>query len=222
MARNPRNAPSTPAPASTSISSTIAILAPNFAGSTHYGTAHQKLIYCDGGGIDLDDLDHAVQHLYTLDWADPNRLAVMGASYGGFAALSCLARLPYPWAASVSMCGPSNLLTLAKASPPTWKTFVATVLGDPDTRAEHLLERSPVTHADGITAPLFVIQGAHYRSPHSEPRHSKILTDPARRRSQRSTIPARPAAPQPQRPCATKTGRVMADTHKPRLTSSPG
>ncbi|WP_336213608.1 S9 family peptidase [Nonomuraea sp. LPB2021202275-12-8] len=139
----------------------IAILAPNFAGSTGYGTAHQKLIYCDWGGIDLDDLDQAVQYLHTLDWADPNRLAVMGASYGGFAALSCLARLPYPWAAGVSMCGPSNLLTLAKASPPTWKTFVATVLGDPDTRAEHLLARSPVTHADGINAPLFVLQGAH-------------------------------------------------------------
>ncbi|SEN78434.1 alpha/beta hydrolase family protein [Nonomuraea pusilla] len=139
----------------------IAILAPNFAGSTGYGTAHQKLIYRDWGGIDLDDLDHAIQYLRTLDWTDPNRLAVMGASYGGFAALSCLARLPYPWAAGVSICGPSNLLTLAKASPPTWKTFVATVLGDPDTCAEHLLERSPVTYADGITAPLFVIQGAH-------------------------------------------------------------
>ncbi|MFF0771859.1 S9 family peptidase [Nonomuraea wenchangensis] len=139
----------------------IAILAPNAAGSTGYGTAHQKLIYRDWGGIDLDDLDHGIRYLQTLDWADTSRLAVMGASYGGFAALSCLARLPYSWAAGVSICGPSNLVTLAKASPPTWKTFVATVLGDPDTCAEQLLERSPVTHADGITAPLFVIQGAH-------------------------------------------------------------
>ncbi|MEV4477045.1 prolyl oligopeptidase family serine peptidase [Nonomuraea sp. NPDC049504] len=139
----------------------IAILAPNAAGSTGYGTAHQKLIYRDWGGIDLDDLDHGIRHLQTLDWADTSRLAVMGASYGGFAALSCLARLPYSWVAGVSICGPSNLVTLAKASPPTWKTFVATVLGDPDTCAEHLLARSPVSHADGITAPLFVIQGAH-------------------------------------------------------------
>ncbi|NRQ30646.1 S9 family peptidase [Nonomuraea sp. NN258] len=138
----------------------IAILAPNFAGSTGYGTAHQKLIYRDWGGIDLEDLDHAIKYLQTLAWADTDRLAVMGASYGGFAALSCLARLPYSWAAGVSICGPSNLVTLAKASPPTWKTFVATVLGDPDTHAEQLLARSPVTYADGITAPLFVIQGA--------------------------------------------------------------
>ncbi|MBE1592297.1 zinc-binding dehydrogenase [Nonomuraea angiospora] len=53
----------------------IAILALNFAGSTGYGAAHQKLIYCDWGGIDLDDLDHAVQYLHALDWTDPNRLS---------------------------------------------------------------------------------------------------------------------------------------------------
>ncbi|TNY37549.1 S9 family peptidase [Thermomonospora catenispora] len=138
----------------------IAVFAPNIAGSTGYGTAHQRLIYRDWGGIDLHDLDHAVRYLHTLGWVDPDRIAVAGASYGGFAALSCLARLPYQWAAGVSICGPANLLTLAQASPPTWKTFVATVLGDPDTEAERLLARSPVTHADNITAPLYVIQGA--------------------------------------------------------------
>ncbi|MGH3389690.1 MAG: prolyl oligopeptidase family serine peptidase [Actinomadura sp.] len=138
----------------------IAVLAPNIAGSTGYGTAHQKLIYRDWGGIDLADLNHAVRFLDALSWIDRNRVAVAGASYGGFAALSCLARLPYPWAAGVSICGPTNLLTLAQASPPTWKAFVATVLGDPDTDADQLLQRSPVTYADNITAPLFIIQGA--------------------------------------------------------------
>ncbi|WP_157996006.1 S9 family peptidase [Thermomonospora amylolytica] len=147
----------------------IAVCAPNIAGSTGYGTAHQKLIYRDWGGIDLADLDRTVRYLHTLPWTDPQRIAVAGASYGGFAALSCLARLPYPWAAGVSICGPANLLTLAQASPPTWKTFVATVLGDPDTEADRLLERSPVTHADTITAPLYVIQGARDpRVPQSE------------------------------------------------------
>jgi dipeptidyl aminopeptidase/acylaminoacyl peptidase len=138
----------------------IAILAPNVAGSTGYGTAHQKLIYRDWGGTDLADLDHAVQYLHTLPWVDRDRIAVTGASYGGFAALSCLARLPYPWAAGVSICGPTNLVTLAQASPPTWKSFVATILGDPDTEADRLLQNSPVTYADNIAAPLFVIQGA--------------------------------------------------------------
>ncbi|GAA1801807.1 S9 family peptidase [Actinomadura chokoriensis] len=139
----------------------IAVLAPNIAGSTGYGLAHQKLIYRNWGGIDLDDLDHAVRHLHTLPDIDANRIAVMGGSYGGFAALSCLSRLPYPWAAGVSFCGPSNLVTLARACPPTWRPTVDAVLGNPDTDAELLTSRSPITYADAITAPLLVIQGTH-------------------------------------------------------------
>lgn len=138
----------------------IAIFAPNIAGSTGYGLAHQMLIYRDWGGIDLDDLDHAIRHLQSLPDLDADRIAVMGASYGGFAALSCLSRLRHSWTAGVSICGPTNLLTLAQACPPTWKTIVASVLGDPDTDAEHLLRRSPVTYSDAIDAPLFVVQGA--------------------------------------------------------------
>lgn len=138
----------------------IAVFAPNIAGSTGYGLAHQLLIYRDWGGIDLDDLDHAVRYLHALPGIDADRIAVMGASYGGFAALSCLARLRHPWAAGVSICGPANLLTLAQACPPTWKSTVANVLGDPDTDAERLLQRSPITYADAINVPLFVIQGA--------------------------------------------------------------
>ncbi|WP_075897758.1 alpha/beta hydrolase family protein [Actinomadura sp. CNU-125] len=139
----------------------IAILAPNIAGSTGYGRAHQLLIYRDWGGVDLDDLDHAIRYLQTSTDSDTGRIAVMGGSYGGFASLSCLARLPIPWSAGVSVCGPSNLLTLAEECPPTWKPSVAAVLGDPDTDAEHLLRRSPITYADAINAPLFVVQGAH-------------------------------------------------------------
>ncbi|MFE9107021.1 S9 family peptidase [Actinomadura geliboluensis] len=138
----------------------IAVFAPNIAGSTGYGAAHQKLIYRNWGGCDLDDLDHAACYLRSTPGIDGDRIAVMGGSYGGFAALSCLARLPYPWAAGVSMCGPTNLVTLARACPPTWKHFVAAVLGDPDTDAEYLTQRSPITYADAITAPLFVLQGA--------------------------------------------------------------
>jgi dipeptidyl aminopeptidase/acylaminoacyl peptidase len=139
----------------------IAVLAPNIAGSTGYGLTHQKLIYRDWGGIDLDDLDHAVRHLHTLPGVDADRIAVMGGSYGGFAALSCLSRLPYQWAAGVSFCGPSNLVTLARACPPTWRPTVDAVLGNPDADAEHLTRRSPITYADAITAPLLVIQGTH-------------------------------------------------------------
>ncbi|GAA2127234.1 S9 family peptidase [Actinomadura napierensis] len=158
----------------------IAVFAPNIAGSTGYGTAHQKLIYRDWGGVDLDDLDHAVRYLQAAPDLDTDRMAAMGASYGGFAALSCLSRLPYRWAAGISLCGPTNLVTLARECPPTWKTFVATVLGDPDKDADYLTERSPVTYADAIAAPLLILQGG--RDPRVPRAESGQLVDRLRRR----------------------------------------
>ncbi|MBO2447091.1 S9 family peptidase [Actinomadura barringtoniae] len=158
----------------------IAVFAPNIAGSTGYGSAYQKLIYRDWGGVDLDDLDHAVRYLGTRPEIVPDRIAVFGGSYGGFAALSCLARLPYPWAAGVSVCGPSNLITLAEEAPPTWRTYVDTVLGNPEADAELLLSRSPITHADAINAPLLVLQGA--RDPRVPRAESDGLVDRLRAR----------------------------------------
>jgi dipeptidyl aminopeptidase/acylaminoacyl peptidase len=138
----------------------IAIYAPNAAGSTGYGLTFRKLLYRDWGGVDLRDFEDATAYLKSVSWIDSNRLAVAGASYGGFAALSCLTRLPDLWTAGVSLCGPSNLVTLAAACPPTWRAFVNIVLGDPVADAELLTQRSPITYVDQLTAPLMVIQGA--------------------------------------------------------------
>jgi dipeptidyl aminopeptidase/acylaminoacyl peptidase len=153
------------------LGSGIGILAPNVRGSTGYGRAWQTRIYRDWGGIDLEDFRGAATYLRSLDWADPGRLAVLGQSYGGFAALSCLARLPDLWAAGVSVYGPTNLEMLARSMPPDWITIVRQMFGDPDTDAEELRRRSPVTYADQITAPLLVIQGAN------DPRTPKTESD---------------------------------------------
>ncbi|WNV82833.1 S9 family peptidase [Umezawaea sp. Da 62-37] len=143
------------------LSQGVAVLAPNVRGSTGYGKTYQSLILRDWGGDELLDFEHAVGYLTTLDWVDPERIGVWGASFGGFATLSCLSRLPGLWAAGVSMVGPSNLLTMARSVPETWRAEMADWVGDPDTEADFLLERSPITHVDAITAPLFVIQGAN-------------------------------------------------------------
>jgi dipeptidyl aminopeptidase/acylaminoacyl peptidase len=139
----------------------IAVLAPNIRGSTGYGKSYQKLIHRDFGGDDLKDFEAAAQYLQSLPWVDSARIGVFGGSYGGFATLSCVSRLPEYWAAAVDLVGPSNLVTFAKAVPPTWRRFMAEFCGDPYTEEEFLLERSPITYVDQIKAPLFVIQGAN-------------------------------------------------------------
>jgi dipeptidyl aminopeptidase/acylaminoacyl peptidase len=143
------------------VANRIAVLAPNVRGSNGYGRAYQRLVLRDWGGDDLRDFEAAAQYLRDQDWADPARIGVFGGSYGGFATLSCLSRLPGYFACGVDVVGPSNLVTLGKSAPPTWHEMIATTIGDPDTEADFLLSRSPITYADQIVAPLFVIQGAN-------------------------------------------------------------
>jgi len=139
----------------------VAVLAPNVRGSTGYGRAYQRLIHRDWGGDELRDFEAAVRYLRGLHWVDPDRIGVFGGSYGGFATLSCVSRLPDYWACAVSIVGPSNLVTFTRSVPPTWRPIMAAWVGDPDTEVDFLMERSPITYADAIRAPLFVVQGAN-------------------------------------------------------------
>jgi dipeptidyl aminopeptidase/acylaminoacyl peptidase len=142
------------------VSRGIAVLATNIRGSTGYGKTYQRLIQRDWGGGDLKDWDHAVRWLHEQDWVDRERIAVWGGSYGGFAVLSCVTRLPDYWAAAVDIFGPYNLLSFAKAVPPTWRRMMKRFVGDPEEDADLLRERSPMTYIDNAKAPLLVIQGA--------------------------------------------------------------
>jgi dipeptidyl aminopeptidase/acylaminoacyl peptidase len=138
----------------------IGVLATNIRGSTGYGKTYQRLIQRDWGGGDLKDWDHAVQWLRAKDWVDAERIGVWGGSYGGFAVLTCVTRLPDYWAAAVDIFGPSNLITFAKAVPPTWRRMMKRFVGDPEEDADLLRERSPMTYIEDAKAPLLVIQGA--------------------------------------------------------------
>lgn len=138
----------------------IAVLATNIRGSTGYGASYQKLIHRDWGGDDLRDIEAAVQYLHTLPWVDGERIAVFGGSYGGFATLSAVSRLPDLWRAAVDIVGPSNLITFVQNVPPHWRSLTDALVGNPETDREMLIERSPITYVEQIKAPLFVIQGA--------------------------------------------------------------
>jgi dipeptidyl aminopeptidase/acylaminoacyl peptidase len=144
------------------VSHGLAVFAPNVRGSSGYGITYEKRSYRDWGGQDLADFADAAAYLRDQRWADPHRIGLVGRSYGGFGVLSCISRLPeYDWAAAVDWCGPANLVTFTRSQPPTWRSKVAAMIGDPDTDADFLLSRSPVSYVDQIRTPLLVIQGAN-------------------------------------------------------------
>jgi dipeptidyl aminopeptidase/acylaminoacyl peptidase len=138
----------------------FAVLAPNIRGSTGYGISYQQLIHRDWGGGELKDIEHAAKYLKSLDWIDGNRICVFGGSFGGFATLSAVTRLPEYFALGVDIVGPSNLVTFVKSVPPFWKHDMKAWVGDPEEDFEMLMERSPITYVDKVRAPLLVIQGA--------------------------------------------------------------
>ena len=139
----------------------IGVLAPNIRGSSGYGKSYQKLIHRDWGGNELKDLEHAALYLKGLDWVNSQKLGVFGGSFGGFATLSCVSRLPDYWAAAVDIVGPSNLITFTKSVPTLWKRFLKKWIGDPEEDEQMLKERSPITYVNNIKAPLLIIQGAN-------------------------------------------------------------
>ena len=139
----------------------IGVLAPNIRGSTGYGRTYQKLIHRDWGGAELEDIRHAAKWLRAQDFIEADRIGVYGGSFGGFATLSALARLPEYWSVGVDVVGPSSLVTFASSVPPHWRPFMRDLVGDPEDDREMLLERSPITYVDDIRAPLLVIQGAN-------------------------------------------------------------
>lgn len=144
-----------------------AVLQPNFRGSTGYGKAFLNAGNKEWGtGAMQHDLTDGAQWLVEEGIADPDRIGIMGGSYGGYATLAGLAFTPDLYAAGVDIVGPSNLITLLESIPPYWapiRTMFYERMGDPTTPEgeAQLMAQSPLNAADQITAPLLIIQGAN-------------------------------------------------------------
>ncbi len=141
-----------------------ATLQVNFRGSTGYGKAFLNAAINQWGERMQDDLTAGAQYLVDNNIADPDKIAIAGGSYGGYATLAGLTFTPEVYAAGVSIVGPSNLFTLLDTIPPYWesaRTMFHKRMGDPNTeegRAQ-LKRQSPFFHAKNIQAPLMVAQG---------------------------------------------------------------
>jgi dipeptidyl aminopeptidase/acylaminoacyl peptidase len=141
-----------------------ACLQVNFRGSTGYGKDFLNAGNREWGGKMHDDLVDAVRWAVGQGVADPERLAIYGGSYGGYAALAGATFTPDLFRCAVAIVGPSNLITFISTIPPYWSTFRAMLherVGNPDTDAEFLRSRSPLTHVDRIRIPMLIAQGAN-------------------------------------------------------------
>lgn len=154
-----------------------AVLQVNFRGSTGYGKAFLKAGIKELSGAMHDDLIDAVQWAVGEGLADPDRVAIFGGSYGGYATLVGVSFTPDVFAAAIDFCGPSNLVTYLRAVPDFVKPYLVNnwylYAGNPDDPEQEadLWARSPLSRVDAIRTPLMVVQGAN------DPRVTKAESD---------------------------------------------
>jgi dipeptidyl aminopeptidase/acylaminoacyl peptidase len=133
----------------------------NYRGSTGFGKAHLLAGEGEWYGRMQDDLIDAVQWAVAEGIADSERLVIMGASYGGYAALAGLTRDPELFAAAISEVGPSNLRTLLASLPPYWESGRAITERMIGVGTVDLDAISPIKHVDQIKRPLLLGHGAN-------------------------------------------------------------
>jgi len=136
------------------------IFAPNFRGSTGYGSEFVKLVEQDWGHGPRLDCVAGIEWLFENEITSREKLFLVGGSYGGYMALLLHGRHPEYFKAVVDIFGPSDLFTFVQSVPPHWKPIMERWLGDPERDKERFVKDSPVTYLDGMTKPMLVIQGA--------------------------------------------------------------
>ncbi|MFO6422225.1 alpha/beta hydrolase family protein [Motilimonas sp. KMU-193] len=129
------------------------------------------------------DITDGVEWLIEQGIADPKRVMIYGASYGGYATLAGLAFTPDLYACGVNYVGISNLHTFLMNMDESWgmgREFWLENVGNPYTDIKKLREISPYYHVDKIKAPLFVAQGA--QDPRVKQQESDQIVNALRKR----------------------------------------
>ena len=164
-----------------------AVLSVNFRASRGFGKAFINAGNLEWGGKMNDDLIDGVNWTIQEGIADPDQVAIVGGSYGGYATLWGMTNTPDTFACGVDLVGISNLTSFILGLP-YWQAdieLIAARIGDPRTEEGRafLAERSPLSYADQIKKPLLISQGAN------DPRVRKAESDQIVHAMQDANIP---------------------------------
>ena len=150
-----------------------AIYAINNRGSSGYGKTFYHLDDRKHGDVDLKDVVASKQMLIETGLMNPQRIGIIGGSYGGYMVLAALAFRPDVFDVGVDIFGVSNWVRTLQSIPPWWESHRKALeqeMGDFDDE-EFLRAKSPLFHTEHIVKPLMVLQGAN------DPRVLKVESD---------------------------------------------
>ena len=141
-----------------------AVLAANNRGSSGYGKTFFHMDDRNHGEADLQDIVWARTYLEGVEGIDPDKIGIIGGSYGGFMVAAALAFEPEVFDVGINIFGVTNWVRTLESIPPWWGSFRDALydeMGDPATDIERLRRISPLFHAENIVKPMLVIQGAN-------------------------------------------------------------
>lgn len=134
----------------------MSVIRPNYRGSSGRGRAFKQLQHGDLGGHDAMDIAAAGQWLRHQEWIESDRVAVYGASYGGYLTYMQMVRYPMVWAAGIASGGLTDLVAIYDSNP---DLPGLDKMGDPETNTALLRQRSPITHVEQFEGPLLMLHG---------------------------------------------------------------
>ncbi len=143
------------------VSRGYSVLQVNYRGSTGRGRSFVEELYGDWGGAEQGDVARGVEHvLDDRDWIDEDRVVVFGGSYGGYSAYWQMVQYPALYAAGIAWIGLTDLELMYDSTMPHFRTeLMEKQLGNPEENAALYEERSPITHAENLAAPLLMVHG---------------------------------------------------------------
>ncbi len=133
------------------------VLAPDYRGSTGYGSDWREGVYMDVGGKDFRDAGMANTFLKTLPYVNDKKIGIWGLSYGGFFTLLAVTEMPTAYAAAVDVAGVSDYALYYED--PYHGTWTTSRIGTPSEHPEVYAQASPVSHMDKLQTPLLILHG---------------------------------------------------------------
>jgi dipeptidyl aminopeptidase/acylaminoacyl peptidase len=141
------------------------VLQPNFRGSGGYGAAFADAGRRHWGDLMQADVEDALDQVLATGRVDASKVAIWGASYGGYAALAGAIRRPAQYKAVVAVAGVTDLPEFLRfvrdsdgADSPSYEYWTRTI-GDAATERDALSRISPRANAATLSAPVLLIHG---------------------------------------------------------------
>jgi len=132
----------------------------NYRGSTGYGKAWQDVLEGDPGRPEVEDVVAGRDDLIARGVADPERVVVAGASWGGYVTLQAVGTVPDGWRAALAVVPVADYVAAYADESEGLQALDRSLFGGgPEEKPELFAERSPITHADQVKAPVLLMVG---------------------------------------------------------------